>query len=66
MNIIELKNKIQEEYNNFVELDSSCDLTDDEINESFWSEEIIKYNDNHEGNEVGFTINNSIIEIIEY
>jgi hypothetical protein len=64
--MLELKNKIQEEYNAFVELDSSCELTDDEINESFWSEEIIKYNDNHEGNEVGFTINNGIIEIIEY
>ena len=66
MNKIELKNKIQEEYNNFVELDLACDLTEDEINQSFWSEEIIKYNDAHEGNEVGFVINDGIVEIIEY
>lgn len=66
MNRIELKNKIQEEYNNFVELDLSYDLTDDEINQSFWSDAIIKYNNNHEGNEVGFIINNGVIEIIEY
>lgn len=64
--MLELRNKMQEEYNNFVELDSSCDLTDDELVGSFWSEEIIKYNDEHEGNEVGFIINNGIIQIIEY
>lgn len=64
--MLELRNKIQEEYNNFVELDSSCDLTEDEINENFWSDATFKYNYNHKGNEVGFTINNGIIEIIEY
>lgn len=62
----ELRNKIQEEYNDFIELDSSCDLSEDEIDESFWSDAIIEYNDNHEGNEVGFTIKNGIIEILEY
>lgn len=60
----ELKWKVQEEYNNYVELDQSCELSEDELAESFCSGAIVKYNDSHRF-KLGFVINNGIIEIIE-
>ena len=61
-----LRKNIQEEYYDFVEQDSMCELTDQELIDNFWSDAIIEYNENHIGNEVGFIINNHIVEIINY
>ena len=61
-----LRKNIQEEYYDFVEQDSMCELTDQELIDNFWSDAIIEYNDNHKGNEVGFIINNHEVEIIKY
>lgn len=65
-NIEELRSKIQEEFNRFTDLDENCELTDDELIENFWSDTIFKYNYEHPKHLVGFTINNNIVEIIEY
>lgn len=61
-----LRNKIQEEYNDFVEEDAACELSEDEINESFWSDAIVEFNDKNPEINVGFEINNGIITLLRY
>lgn len=64
LNLEILRKKIQEEYNNFVLQNSK--LSNEELIDEFWSNEIVKYNENNIGNEVGFIINNHRVEIIKY
>lgn len=63
--LIELREQIQREYNEFVEMDEHAELTDRELAENFWSNAIVDYNSNHRA-KVGFVINNGIVELLEY
>lgn len=59
-----LKNRIQEEYNNFVEEDAACDLSDSELVENFWSNAIVEFNEENPEINATFEIINGIVNVI--
>ena len=58
--INELREEIQKEYNDFIERDDMCELTDEELEMNFITDILSNYIN------VGFVVNNNIIEMIEF
>lgn len=61
-----LRNKIQDEYDEFVEEDAACELSEDELLENFWSNAIVDFNDTNPEINVGFEITNGIVTLLPY
>lgn len=65
INYAKIRDAVQQEYNEYIEQDQNCELTDEELEANFFSETIMKLSDYIEDTSFAFTINNGKVEMLD-